>query len=106
MKKIVSLVSVLALAATMSLSAVGPSAAMPAPTTSSDNNGAGIAVGILALIVGAVVINAITHHSPAADAPTPPKPSHDAACKAAYKSYQASTDSFIGRDGKRHACAL
>jgi len=59
------------------------------------------AAGIFGMAAGAIIGGAI-----AAGANNARNNSHYAACEARYRSYDRASDTYLGTDGRRHACAL
>jgi hypothetical protein len=56
-----------------------------------------LAAGIFGFVAGALVTGAANASAGS---------SHVAACESAYRSYNVSTDSYLGYDGVRHRCTL
>jgi len=109
MKKIVSLVTVTALAAVVSLSAIAPSSAAPRHHYGY-GPGVPLAAGVVGFMAGAMAASAAAqndgyyHHRFVG--PGPGWRAHEDACYRAYRSYDAGSDTFLGYDGYRHYCEL
>lgn len=113
MKKILSLVSVAALAAAVSLASAAPSAAAPLHRHYGPGPGVGIAAGVLGFMAGAMAANAASnsyyeprYYGPRFVGPGPGWSDHEAACFDAYRSYDPDSDTYLGFDGYRHYCNL
>jgi hypothetical protein len=107
MKKIVSLISVAALAAIVSLSAAAPSSA--APWHRGYGPGIGFAAGVVGFMAGAAAASAAAHNSYYGHRFVGAGGvwrAHEAACYDSYKSYDARSDTYLGYDGYRHYCEL
>lgn len=98
MKKLLAMAMAVILAVTTSLAVSTPAKAF-FPWW-----GIAIAAG-LGLATGAAI--ASNHDYTGRDAVLTAHPyDHTAACQDRYRSYNASTDTFLGRDGHRHQCLL
>lgn len=100
MKKIISVVSALALVAAVSAMATAPAEAWH-PSHHYGYGypvGAGVAAGILGFGLGAAIAGSAARDSDYRE--------HVAACLDAYKSYDPRTDTYVGYDGYRHRCRL
>jgi hypothetical protein len=118
MNKLLSIAGAAALAIAISASAATPSLADPA----SDAIGAGIVGGMFGFIAGAALADAPHHrvyvdesydydyadqsYDPADYSSGYDTRAHIRACFGAYRSYDVSSDTYLGYDGYRHQCDL
>lgn len=67
------------------------------------NPGLGVAAGIAGVTAGAVIANSRGHYT---NSYVSADDAHTARCEARYRSYDPSTNQFLGYDGQYHECRL
>lgn len=69
-----------------------------------DNDGQALAAGLIGFALGAAIIGSQQERQKAYDRRG--DTSHIGQCRARYRSYDASSDTYLGNDGYRHYCKL